>query len=90
MLIPLMAAEQFGVNTLARAMAVILPTDTIGQFWFPYAVSHLREMWGDYNHALLVVFGLAFIGAIAIMLLPGPGGKKEEPIPAGQPSVAKG
>jgi MFS family permease len=70
MLIPLMAAEQFGVNSLARAMAVILPTDTIGQFWFPYAVAHLRESWGDYNHALLVVFALAFIGAIAIALLP--------------------
>ena len=27
MLIPLMAAEQFGVNTLARAMAIILPVE---------------------------------------------------------------
>lgn len=70
MLIPLMAAEQFGVNSLARAMAVILPTDTIGQFWFPYAVARLREAWGDYNHALLVVFGMAFFGAVAIGLLP--------------------
>jgi MFS family permease len=70
MLIPLMAAEQFGVNSLARAMAVILPTDTIGQFWFPYAVARLREAWGDYDHALLVVFGMALIGAIAIGLLP--------------------
>ena len=43
MLIPLMAAEQFGVNTLARAMAIILPTDTIGQTWFPYFVSLLRR-----------------------------------------------
>ena len=43
MLIPLMAAEQFGVNTLARAMAVILPVNTIGQTWFPYFVSLLRD-----------------------------------------------
>ncbi len=35
MLIPLMAAEQFGVNSLARAMAIILPVNTIGQTWFP-------------------------------------------------------
>jgi MFS family permease len=70
MLIPLMAAEEFGVNSLARAMALILPTNTIGQFWFPYAVSHLRESWGSYNHALLVVFAIAFVGAIAIALLP--------------------
>ena len=36
MLIPLMAADQFGVPTLVRAMGVILPFDTIGQTWFPY------------------------------------------------------
>ena len=41
-----MAAEQFGVNTLARAMAVILPVNTIGQTWFPYFVSMLRENFG--------------------------------------------
>lgn len=70
MLIPLMAAEQFGVNTLARSMAIILPTDTIGQTWFPYAVARLRDHFGDYNHALMIVFALAFIGAIAIALLP--------------------
>lgn len=71
MLIPLMAAEQFGVNTLARAMAIILPTDTIGQTWFPYGVSWLREYYGNYGVALNVVFITAAIGAIAIALLPG-------------------
>jgi len=80
MLIPLMAAEQFGVNTLARAMAIILPSDTIGQFWFPYAISHLREAWGNYNSALMVIFGMAFIGAISIALLPRhEGDPKNEP-----------
>ena len=53
MLIPLMAAEQFGVNTLARAMAIILPANTIGQTWFPYFVSLLRENFGDYQVPLL-------------------------------------
>lgn len=70
MLIPLMAAEQFGVNTLARAMAIILPTDTIGQTWFPYLVARLRLHYGDYGHALSAVFAVAFIGALAIILLP--------------------
>jgi MFS family permease len=89
MLIPLMAAEQFGVNSLARAMAVILPTDTIGQFWFPYAVAHLREAWGDYNHALLVVFGLAFIGTIAIALLPKHDRERDDAL-AARPAEARG
>jgi MFS family permease len=35
MLIPMMSAEQFGVNTLARAMAIILPVNTIAKTWFP-------------------------------------------------------
>ncbi|HYZ84305.1 MAG TPA: MFS transporter [Bryobacteraceae bacterium] len=70
MLIPLMAAEQFGVNTLARAMAIILPTDTIGQTWFPYAIAKLRESIGSYPMALNVVFVVAFIGAVAVTLLP--------------------
>jgi MFS family permease len=70
MLIPLMAAEQFGVNTLARAMAVILPVNTIGQTWCPYLVSGLREHYGSYLVPLGVVFGIAMIGAITIALLP--------------------
>ncbi len=77
MLIPLMAAEQFGVNSLARAMAIILPTDTIGQTWFPYIVARLRESMGSYNQALTAVFVMAFIGAVAIALLPRHGNKDE-------------
>lgn len=70
MLIPLMAADQFGVNTLARAMAVILPVNTIGQTWFPYFVSIVREHTGSYGVAMGMVFALAVAGALAIALLP--------------------
>lgn len=82
MLIPLMAAEQFGVNTLARAMAIILPTDTIGQTWFPYLVSTLRESAGSYAMPLQIVFILSFVGAVAIALLPKP--KNENVIAPGR------
>lgn len=70
MLIPLMAAEQFGVNSLARAMAVILPVNTIGQTWFPYFVSILRERFGTYTVAMGSVLAVSVIGAIAIAVLP--------------------
>jgi hypothetical protein len=71
MLIPLMAADQFGLSTLARAMSAILPTDTITQFWFPNFVARLRDfLHGDYRTAMMAVFGTAFLGAIAIALLP--------------------
>jgi MFS family permease len=70
MLIPLMAADQFGVDTLARAMAIILPVNTIGQTWFPYFVSVLRERFGSYAIAMGAVFAISVIGALAILLLP--------------------
>ncbi len=70
MLIPLMAAEVFGVNSLARAMSIILPADTLGQTWFPYIIAKLRVAFGSYGPALNIVFALAAIGAFAIMLIP--------------------
>jgi MFS family permease len=70
MLIPLMAAEQFGVNTLARAMAIILPINTIGQTWCPYAISALREHYGNYIAPMTFVFGIAMVGALAIAAMP--------------------
>jgi MFS family permease len=81
MLIPLMAADQFGLSTLARAMSAILPTDTITQFWFPNFVARLRDfLHGDYRTAMMAVFGTAFLGAIAIALLPKH--PRREPVPA--------
>ena len=71
MLIPLMAAEQFGVNSLARAMAIILPVNTIGQTWFPYFVSILRgDKAGTYGVAMSVVLAVAMLGALAVAILP--------------------
>ncbi len=70
MLIPLMAADQFGVASLGKAMSAILPSDTISQFWFPRIVAALRTLWGGYSSALWAVFGMAAIGATAIAMLP--------------------
>ena len=81
MLIPLMAADQFGLATLGKAMSAILPTDTIGQFWFPKLVTELRTLWGGYSSALWAVFGMAALGAAAIALLP----KHEAPAAARPP-----
>jgi len=71
MLIPLMAAEVFGVNSLARCMAIILPVNTITQTWFPYLVSVVREQFGDYTIAMgAMVFGVALMSGVCIALLP--------------------
>ena len=71
MLIPLMAAEQFGVNSLARCMAIILPINTIAQTWFPYLVSVLRQNFGSYSIPMgVVVLGVALLSGVCIALLP--------------------
>ena len=77
MLIPLMAADQFGLASLPRAMSAILPTDTISQFWFPNVIARLKEAVGAYPQAIMAVFATALIGAIAIALLPKHGKKNE-------------
>ncbi len=70
MMIPLMAADRFGVNSVARAMAIILPVNTIGQSWFPYLVSHMHRWFGGYTGAMTVVLVVSLLGAVAIMMLP--------------------
>jgi hypothetical protein len=58
------------VNSLARAMAIILPVNTIGQTWFPYFVSILRENYGNYGVAMGAVLAMAMLGALSIAILP--------------------
>ena len=78
MLIPLMAADLFGLRTLGRAMSAILPSDTITQYWSPNLIAQLRSVWGAYASALWVACVLAAIGAVAVAFLPkSPGGASE-------------
>lgn len=70
MLIPLMVAEEFGITTLARALSIILPLNTIAQTWFPYLIAVQREHSQSYQPALLSVILVAAIGALSIMVLP--------------------
>ncbi len=70
MLIPLMAADLFGLGSLGKAMSAILPSDTIMQFWLPFGIAGLAVRLAGYSQALWAVFGLAAVGALAIGLLP--------------------
>lgn len=70
MLIPLMAAELFGPNSLARVMGIILPVDSVGQTVFPFLLGFMYDQAGNYNAGLALVFSLAMIGAIAVAMLP--------------------
>jgi MFS family permease len=70
MLIPLMAAQLFGPNSLARAMGVILPADSVGQTCFPFLLGVLHDRYGDYHYGLVLLIALASFGALAVSMLP--------------------
>ncbi|MGC9969194.1 MAG: MFS transporter [Bryobacteraceae bacterium] len=70
MLIPLMAAEQFGVNSLPRAMAIILPANTISQTGFPVLTSLLQEHFRSYTTPMYIVFMVGILSGVSIALLP--------------------
>ncbi|MEK6398068.1 MAG: MFS transporter [Terriglobus sp.] len=70
MLIPLMVAEEFGLSSLAAAMSVVLPINTVAQTWFPYLVAVLREHSSSYRISLYCVIIVAVFGAISIAALP--------------------
>ena len=71
MIIPLMAAELFGVRVLGRAMGVILAGDGVAEALAPVLVGRLRDVSGSYTSGFSVLIGFALAGALAISLIPG-------------------
>ena len=70
LLVPLMAAKQFGLTTLPRAMAIILPANTISQTGFPVLTAALQQYFGSYTTPLYAVFGVGILSGVLIALLP--------------------
>jgi MFS family permease len=70
MIIPLMAAELFGVKVLGRLLGVILTADGVAEATFPMLVGYLRDTTGSYRSGFLVLIAIALAGTIAIALLP--------------------
>lgn len=74
MIIPLMAAELYGVAIMGRIMGIVLTADSVAESLVPMLVAGLRDGTGSYGPGFIVLVGLAAIGAIAVSLLPGPPG----------------
>jgi sugar phosphate permease len=70
MMIPLMAAELFGVRVLGRALGVVLTADGVAEAGAPVLVGRLRDVTGSYVTGFSVLIGFALAGAVAIALLP--------------------
>lgn len=70
MVIPLVAAELFGVRVLGRAMGVVLTADGVAEALAPMFVGRLRDTSGSYVTGFTTLIGFALVGAVAIALLP--------------------
>jgi len=70
MIIPLMAAELFGVRVMGRVMGLVLTADGIEEALSPMLVGWLSDRSGSYANAFLVLVILAVIGILSVALLP--------------------
>jgi sugar phosphate permease len=70
MIIPLMAAELYGVARLGRVMGVVLTADGVAEALVPMGVAALRDHYGSYGPGFGLLMGLAVVGALAVAALP--------------------
>jgi MFS family permease len=70
MIIPLMAADLFGVRVLGRVMGVILTADGVAEATAPMLVGYLRDVSGSYAAGFSLLIALALLGGVAVLLLP--------------------
>jgi sugar phosphate permease len=81
MIIPLMAADLFGVKALGRLMGIVLTADSVAESTSPMLVAAIRDRTGSYDGGFAVLVSLAAIGALAVALLPSPS-KAPDPVRA--------
>ena len=70
MIIPLVAAELFGVKVLGRLMGIILTADGMAEAVTPMVVARMRDVTGSYDAGFLLLTGIAFLGLLTISFLP--------------------
>jgi len=70
MIIPLMAAEIFGVRIMGRLMGVVLTADGVAEALAPTLVASLRDRTASYATGFSVLIALALVGAAAVSFLP--------------------
>jgi MFS family permease len=71
MIIPLITAEIFGLEILGRLLGVILTAGGIAEAAAPWLIGRLRDLSGDYRESCFVLVGIALLGGIAVLGLPG-------------------
>ena len=70
MIIPLMAAELFGVRVMGRVMGLVITADGLGEAFGPMLAAWLRDTTKSYANGFAALIILAIVGTIAISFLP--------------------
>jgi sugar phosphate permease len=70
MIIPLMAAELFGVKVMGRIMGLIITVDGLAEALAPMLAAYLRDRTGSYANGFAALIVLAVIGTVAVAMLP--------------------
>ncbi len=70
MIIPLIAAQIFGIRALGKLLGVILTAGGVAEALSPWLVGWLRDNTGNYFASCIVLIGFALLGAIAVLTLP--------------------
>ncbi len=70
MIIPLMAAELFGVKVMGRVMGLVITVDGLGEAFGPLLAGWLRDRTGTYTAGFTALILLSLIGTIAVGMLP--------------------
>jgi sugar phosphate permease len=70
MIIPLMAADLFGLKRMGRVMGIVLTADGVAEAVAPMAVAALRDRSGSYGPGFALLVALAALGAVAVSFLP--------------------
>ena len=70
MIIPLMAAELFGVKVMGRVMGLVITVDGLAEAFAPMLAARLRDQSGSYADGFAALIVLAVIGTVAVSLLP--------------------
>ncbi|HXW07853.1 MAG TPA: MFS transporter [Vicinamibacterales bacterium] len=70
MIIPLMAAEMYGLAIMGRVMGIVLTADSVAEALVPMLVAASRDQTGSYTTGFVVLVALASVGAVAVAFLP--------------------
>jgi MFS family permease len=83
--IPLMAAELFGVRVLGRVMGIVLTADGVAEAVAPVLVGRMHDVTGSYARGFATLIAFALAGAVAIGFLPRAGAPRPAASPESSP-----